>query len=72
MRNAIYDAKQICTDHYGDCPDTEVVMAKPASSFRFPYMSTTIQYVVVELMKNAFRATVEAHMKRNEAGIVTC
>lgn len=72
VRNAVDEAKEICTEHYGDCPDTSFVLSAAATAFRFPFMSTTIRYIVVELMKNACRATVEAHMKRNPIGIVTC
>ncbi|KAG5502580.1 hypothetical protein JIQ42_05649 [Leishmania sp. Namibia] len=72
VRNAVDEAKQICTDHYGDCPDTEFELTSDSIAFRFPYMSTTIRYIILELMKNAFRATVESHMKRNDLGIVTC
>ncbi|KAG5506396.1 hypothetical protein JKF63_05899 [Porcisia hertigi] len=72
VRNAVEEAKQICTDHYGDCPDTEFELTSESKAFRFPYMSTTIRYIILELMKNAFRATVESHMKRNSLGIVTC
>ncbi|KAK7202203.1 developmentally regulated phosphoprotein-like protein [Novymonas esmeraldas] len=72
VRNAVDEAKQICSDHYGDCPDTEFEITSDAKSFRFPFMSTTIRYIILELMKNAFRATVESHMKCNELGIVTC
>lgn len=72
VRDAVDEAKMVCTEHYGDCPDTEFIVTSDCKSFRFPYMSTTIRYIVLELMKNAYRATVEAHMKRNEMGIVTC
>lgn len=72
VRNAVHEAKQICNDHYGDCPDTELVITSESKMFRFPFMSTTIRYIILELMKNAFRATVESHMKRNSMGIVTC
>lgn len=72
VRIAVDEARNICNDHYGDCPDTVIVLAQEAKMPRFPYMSTTIHYVVVELMKNALRATVEGNMKRNSLGIVTC
>lgn len=72
VRNAVHEAKQICTDHYGDCPDAELVITSESKMFKFPFMSTTIRYIILELMKNAFRATVESHMKRNSMGIVTC
>lgn len=72
VRRAIDEAKQICTDHYGDCPDVKVELSTDSETLKFPYMSTTVRYIVLELMKNAFRATVEAHMKKNDMGIVTC
>ncbi|KPA75398.1 putative mitochondrial developmentally regulated phosphoprotein-like protein [Leptomonas pyrrhocoris] len=72
VRNAVHEAKQICTDHYGDCPDAEFVITSESKMFKFPFMSTTIRYIILELMKNAFRATVEAHMKRNSMGMITC
>ncbi|KPI85512.1 developmentally regulated phosphoprotein-like protein [Leptomonas seymouri] len=72
VRNAVHEAEQICTDHYGDCPDTEFVITSESKMFKFPFMSTTIRYIILELMKNAFRATVESHMKRNSMGIITC
>ncbi|EPY25280.1 pyruvate dehydrogenase kinase [Angomonas deanei] len=72
VRGAVDEARQICTDHYGDCPDVDINFSTDSKTFRFAFMSTTIRYIVVELLKNAFRATVEAHMTRNEAGIVTC
>lgn len=72
VRSAIDDAKQICTDHYGDCPDVNIDLVADSEELRFPFLSTTVRYIVLELMKNAFRATVETHMKKNEMGIVTC
>lgn len=72
VRRSVDEAKQICTDHYGDCPDVDFTLSIDSETIKFPYMSTTVRYIVLELMKNAFRATVEAHMKRNECGIVTC
>lgn len=72
VRGAIDDAKQICTDHYGDCPDVNIELVADSEELRFPFVSTTVRYIVSELMKNAFRATVETHMKKNEMGIVTC
>lgn len=72
VRHAVDEAKDICTEHYGDCPDVKFTMSADAEPPQFPFMSTTIRYIVLELMKNAFRATVEAHMKHNDTGIVTC
>ncbi|KAF5221324.1 putative developmentally regulated phosphoprotein [Trypanosoma cruzi] len=72
VRNAVDDAKEVCTQHYGECPDVKFIISKDANTMRFPHMSSTITYIVVELMKNAFRATVESHMERNSAGMVDC
>ena len=70
VRGAVEHAKQICTDAYGDCPEVRFVV--PSDPFTFSHYGATIHYIVTELMKNAFRATIEAHMKRNSVGIVTC
>ncbi|ESL09726.1 developmentally regulated phosphoprotein [Trypanosoma rangeli SC58] len=72
VHNAVDDAKQVCTEHYGDCPEVKFIISKEENMMEFPHMSATISYVVFELMKNAFRATVEAHMERNPSGIVDC
>ncbi|KAH9601109.1 Branched-chain alpha-ketoacid dehydrogenase kinase/Pyruvate dehydrogenase kinase [Trypanosoma melophagium] len=72
VRNSVDDAKQICTDHYGDCPDVKFIISKDAGLIKFAHMSSTISYIVLELMKNAFRATVEAHMERDLMGIINC
>lgn len=72
VRRAVDDAKQICTDHYGDCPDVVFEVSTDSEELKFAHMSTTVRYIVLELMKNAFRATVEAHMAKNDLGIVTC
>lgn len=121
VKNAVYDARQICEAHYGDAPDvvydihTQPVVgqrfspmpaALPSASRGFSsksllssgskqsflnnpssnstnravvdggniyaHICPTVHYVVVELMKNALRATIEAHMKRNAMGVITC
>lgn len=72
VRNAADEAKDICVNHYGSCPDTNFILSTDSKTVKFPFMSTTIRYIVMELLKNAFRATVEAHMKKNSAGIVDC
>ncbi|RNF05933.1 developmentally regulated phosphoprotein [Trypanosoma conorhini] len=72
VRNAVDDAKQVCTEHYGDCPDVKFIVSKEDHMMQFPHMSATISYIVLELMKNAFRATVDSHMERNPSGIVDC
>jgi pyruvate dehydrogenase kinase 2/3/4 len=73
VKYAVSDACQICTSAYGDNPD--VLFEFPPQSLRshkFMHMGSTITYIVVELMKNALRATIENNMKRNENGIIDC
>jgi pyruvate dehydrogenase kinase 2/3/4 len=72
VRGAVDEAKGICNHVYGDCPDVKLVIPNSGDPTTFAHKSSTIHYILVELMKNALRATVDAHMKRNEAGVVTC
>nr|CCC89284.1 putative developmentally regulated phosphoprotein [Trypanosoma congolense IL3000] len=61
VRNAVDDARFICTNFYGACPDVKFIVLKDEKPLKLAYLSSTISYVVIELMKNAFRATVESH-----------
>ena len=73
VKYAVNDACQICTSAYGDNPDVNFVFPEQSlRSHKFMHMGSTITYIVVELMKNALRATIETHMKRNELGFVDC
>ena len=121
IKNAVYDARQICESHYGDAPDVVYdILTQPlvghqrhspmpaavpsaskgsasksllSSGSKQPHMNTsakstsraavdggdiyahicpTVHYIVVELMKNALRATIEAHMKTNAMGVICC
>lgn len=121
IKNAVYDARQICESHYGDAPQVVYdILTQPlvghqrhppmpaavpsaskgsasksllSSGSKQPHMNTsskstsraavdggdiyahicpTVHYIVVELMKNALRATIEAHMKLNAMGVICC
>jgi len=52
--------ERMCANQYGISPDIEIldVGAQP-----FPFVPRYLFYIVSELMKNAVRATVEAHME---------
>ena len=70
--NAIHEAKEVCLEHFGDSPEVNIVIPEGQRPSPFPHWGESISYAVKELMKNALRATVERHMKRNESGIVDC
>ena len=38
----------------------------------FGHICPTVHYIIVELMKNAFRASIERHAKRNSMGMLVC
>lgn len=72
VKGAVEEAKTLCTHVYSDCPDVKVIVPNDGEAMAFAHKSSTIHYILVELMKNALRATVDAHMTKNAAGIVTC
>jgi pyruvate dehydrogenase kinase 2/3/4 len=56
--SAIEDAAYMCTRTHGDAP--EVIIAG-RTDLTFPYVPSHLNYVLVELLKNSMRATVETH-----------
>eukprot|EP00744_Colponema_vietnamica_P006953 GILI01010040.1.p1 GENE.GILI01010040.1~~GILI01010040.1.p1 ORF type:complete len:547 (-),score=106.50 GILI01010040.1:423-2063(-) len=102
VRDAVYDAKQICDGHYGDSPEVTYhilnapvldnavgkhlafsalqpeddgainPVASTESGHIYGHICPTVHYIIVELMKNAFRATIERHAKRNKANMLAC
>eukprot|EP00758_Cryptobia_borreli_P009823 Tbor_TRINITY_DN5515_c3_g3::TRINITY_DN5515_c3_g3_i1::g.13415::m.13415/K00898/PDK2_3_4; pyruvate dehydrogenase kinase 2/3/4 len=48
------------------------VVSGSDGSLIYAHIVPTVHYIVVELMKNAFRATIERHMKRNASGMISC
>ena len=49
---------RICVDKYGIAPKLKI---DGHTSAQFPYLPLTLEYIVPELLKNAFRATCEHH-----------
>jgi len=56
--NAIEDAKYMCTRTHGDAPEVEM---RGRLDLTFPQIPDHIHYILVELLKNSMRATVEFH-----------
>jgi hypothetical protein len=76
-------AAGICEEHFGDAPDIEVSLHGPLGSPLEPRGRTedqcmvegvaeALQYILLELLKNALRSTVERHMRRDSVGMVRC
>ena len=55
---AIDDARYMCDRTHGDSPDVEIV---GRTDLTFPYLPNHIEYMLLELLKNSLRATVETH-----------
>lgn len=58
VQRAIDDVAFMCTRKYGDAP--EVIMSGRLD-LTFPYVPTHLHYIMLELLKNSMRATVEWH-----------
>ncbi len=55
---AIRDAAYMCTRAHGDAPE---VTLHGRTNLCFPYVPSHLNYVLLELLKNSMRATVETH-----------
>ena len=49
---------RICTEKYGTSPKLKI---DGHTSAQFPYLPLPLEYILPELLKNAFRATYEHH-----------
>jgi pyruvate dehydrogenase kinase 2/3/4 len=58
VKLAVTDASYMCENKYGTFP--EVVISGNLNQ-RFAYIPTQLHYIILELLKNAMRATVEHH-----------
>lgn len=58
VRQAAADASSMCRRTYGRCPTVEI---SGCLDLTFPYIPTYLHYILVELLKNALRATMETH-----------
>ena len=56
--DAINDATYMCTRTHGDAPEVTI---HGRTDLTFPYIKSHIHYILLELLKNSMRATVEYH-----------
>ena len=63
VRQAAEDATIICNRKYGDAPDVEV---SGRLDLTFPYLPDHLHYILLELIKNSMRATVDWHGVDND------
>jgi pyruvate dehydrogenase kinase 2/3/4 len=55
---AIQDASYICNRTHGDAPEVQIF---GRTDLHFPYVPSHISYIMLELLKNSMRATIETH-----------
>jgi len=60
---AAEDASLICARKYGDAPEVEIT---GRSDLNFPYIPDHLHYILLELIKNSMRATVDFHGVDND------
>eukprot|EP00542_Grammatophora_oceanica_P018997 CAMPEP_0194048702 /NCGR_PEP_ID=MMETSP0009_2-20130614/28171_1 /TAXON_ID=210454 /ORGANISM="Grammatophora oceanica, Strain CCMP 410" /LENGTH=416 /DNA_ID=CAMNT_0038694645 /DNA_START=116 /DNA_END=1366 /DNA_ORIENTATION=+ len=58
VERAINDAAFMCTRKYGEAPDVTI---SGRLDLTFPYVPTHLHYIMLELLKNSMRATVDWH-----------
>jgi len=56
--HAAEDASWMCQRHFGEAPE---VVVSGNVDLTFPYIPTHLHYILLELLKNAMRATMEKH-----------
>lgn len=57
-QQAINDAAYMCTRTHGDAPEVTI---HGRTDLKFTYVPSHISYMLLELLKNSMRATVETH-----------
>jgi pyruvate dehydrogenase kinase 2/3/4 len=57
-QQAIRDATFMCERVFGEAPEVTI---HGRTDLTFPYVSSHIHYMLLELLKNSMRATVELH-----------
>ena len=67
VRQATTDASMMCRRTYGRCP---VVQVSGRLDLTFPYIPAYLQYILLELLKNALRATMDRHMNSPDLPVV--
>lgn len=68
VRQATIDATSMCKRTYGNAPE---VIIKGRLGLTFPYIPTYLHYILLELLKNAMRATMELHMASGGVSNIT-
>jgi pyruvate dehydrogenase kinase 2/3/4 len=58
VQRAIQDARRLCIARFGDAPSVQII---GRLDLTFPYIPTHLHYILLELLKNAMRATMEHH-----------
>jgi pyruvate dehydrogenase kinase 2/3/4 len=58
VQDAINDATYMCSRTHGDAPEVTI---HGRTDLTFPYVKSHIHYILLELLKNSMRATVEYH-----------
>jgi len=64
VQQAIDDATFMCARRYGDAPE---VIVRGRLDLDFPYIPTHLHYILLELLKNSMRATVDWNLHQNTA-----
>ena len=64
VNRAIDDASFMCTRKYGDAPEVNIT---GRLDLTFPYVPTHLHYIMLELLKNSMRATMDWHNDNNDA-----
>jgi pyruvate dehydrogenase kinase 2/3/4 len=68
VQRAARDVMGICRAKYGRTPPIEL---DGRLDLTFPYIPTYLQYILLELLKNAMRATIETHLHKEDLPPVT-
>lgn len=61
VQRAVRDASELCTRHFGSAPE---VIIRDDHGIIFKYLSSHLQHMVFELLKNSMRAVCEHHPGR--------
>jgi pyruvate dehydrogenase kinase 2/3/4 len=71
-RAAAHNARLVCDEHYGDSPEIDIDVTDDDGRAYVSHLHDHLNYILVELLKNSLRATVDTHVKRNAMGFITC
>mmetsp|Transcript_19345 Transcript_19345/g.41789 ORF Transcript_19345/g.41789 Transcript_19345/m.41789 type:complete len:290 (-) Transcript_19345:21-890(-) len=63
---ASHEAGVLCDHYYGESPVLSVEQVTNRDSVRFTYVPGHLKYMLTEVLKNSFKATVEFNRKKDE------